>query len=205
MKGKKKPTSVKGKVQFSKTMKREVGGNGVLLRRGEWERNRAAHLDDIAEKHTSTKHKCGTRKGIKEDVRHAMIVRASEGASIRDIVKEFHISKREVEYALKHTFADGETGAQKLKNLLLSNATQLAVQTRRKADDMNGMQSAVATGIMTSKFIELDKHLASKPRTVDLEALTEIAGELREMGQIIDDAGLSDIPTETAISDDDED
>lgn len=166
---------------------------GIILQRGEWERNRPTHLAEIANKDTADKPRYGTAtKKVQTALKEAIVIRKAEGATIKDIAEEFGVAQRYVEQVMKFRFPDGKSGAQKLRDLLLSNAIQLGAQTRMKADEMNGMQSAVATGIMTSKYIELDKHMQNKPPTIDLDKIGEISDSLNELTDIVRKSGVDD-------------
>lgn len=193
-------------MKVKKTIKGVTGkSGGVVLRKGEWEKNRPAHLASIREKQTATKNQNGGRAGAEEQYKEAIIIRRAEGASLKDLKREFEIGEEDVRRVLKHKFVDGKTGRQKLRDLLLSNAIQLGAQTRAKASDMNGMQSAVATGIMTSKFIELDKHMQNQPEEIDNASLSEIAKELKDMNDLVEDAGLHDAAPLLDAGDEDDD
>lgn len=190
------PNFVKGKAQpasrgprMSSVLKHD---GGVMLKRGEWEKNRPAHVQSMRDKHTAKTDKKGHRVDVDEEFKNAIIVRRSEGATQAEIAAEFDVPEKEIALVMAHKFVDGKTGKQKLRDLLLSNSIQLAAQTRTKASDMTGMQSAVATGIMVTKFVELDKHLQNTPPETDNESLSEIANELKGLNDLVRDAGLSD-------------
>lgn len=179
-------------------------GGGVLLPRGEWERNRPAHLAAIDEKRTSATKRRGMGKGVTEDVARSILIKHGAGASTQDLANEFGLGFRHLDRILKHKFVNRKAGVEALRSLLLENGIQLAAQTRVKAQDMNGMQSAVATGIMVSKFIELDKHQQGKDDDIDIEAISEVGRELKELNDIVRNAGIEPGNQPDEIEDDED-
>lgn len=190
MKAKKKqdkPTSLSQKLK--------AGGVAPLIRRGEWQHDRPKTLKEREAKAMSNLPRKGPSDEDMKNVQLAIVERRAAGRTDQEIAEEFGLKRKTVNAIINTKFVNNRKGAEVLRGLLLENSLLLGANVRKNVDNMNGMQSAVAAGIMTTKFIELDKHIAKQPENVDTESLSEIGKGLKELNDIvkgIDGEGMRD-------------
>lgn len=180
---------LKRKKADTTAQKMKAAGIAPLIRKGEWQTARPKTLEERRRKAVAVNTPMGLSKESMDEVRLAIVDRRAAGMTDKEISEEFHIGTKEVNRIINGKYAGVRKGAEALRSILLENSLLLGNNVRNKAKDMNGMQSAVATGIMTSKFIELDKHLAKQPENIDTESLSEMGEQLRELNDLVKDQG----------------
>lgn len=181
---------------ISRDMKKAGMGSGVVIKKGEWQKAQELRLQKEKEEASKKKVK-GHQLRLTEKAHEKIMLDKSTGRSSREIASELGVSDGLVSSSLRKRYVDSRQGREILKSVLLENAIAFGTQASEKIEDLNGMQSVVATGIMTQRFIDLDKHAANMPETVDLESINKVGriiGELEEasgsfgedIGHIID-------------------
>lgn len=79
------------------------------------------------------------------------------GETQSDSEKKYKLEKGEVQNALRLFFPSKEERLNALSNLLLDNAITGAMIFKEKKKDLTVMQAAIAAGLFTDKFIQLQK------------------------------------------------
>jgi len=125
----------------------------------------------------------------------------ASGESLPDLAKRYGISSGYLAQCLKRVYVNTDVGRQILKGMLLENGIVTAAHAQKKLNELTGMQAAVASGIFTSRFIELDKHIQTSPQKIDFAKLDTIMQTLNELDQLVahdldDDGDITDIEAE---------
>lgn len=178
---KKKPTDT-SHAQFKK-----VGVmNGVQLKKGKWQVEKEAKKKIPGD----PKRKQGDQKPpIPPNAANQIILAKAGGQSWEQVAQEFGVTKDLVARKAREHFINNQEGKQILKSVLLENAIAFGGQAGEKIEELNGMQSVVAAGIMTQRFVDLDKHDQNTNQTIDLE-------EVAKAGRIIEQLEQQ-LPTES--------
>lgn len=103
------------------------------------------------------------------------------GMSTASLSAKYGVSDNYVNQALNKLYVSSKTGREILKGVLLENALATGMVARSKVHELNGMQAIVASGIMTQRFIDLDKHTQNLPNTVDVSEVEKVGRMLNEM------------------------
>lgn len=110
------------------------------------------------------------------------------GATWDELKQKYGVSIRYLRDAIQAQFITTKKGREILKGVLLEGAITSGMHAKSKIGELNGMQAAVATGILTSKFIELDKHTQGLPQdSADLTNLDQIGDDLRDIRKMLGD------------------
>ena len=109
------------------------------------------------------------------------------GASQKEVAEKYGVSERYIDMAMKKKYITTSDGRKVLEGALLENSIASAMHFRAHVDELSGMQAAVATGIMTGKFIDLQKHNGETPVEVDLTALSAMGDMLKDIRSSIGD------------------
>lgn len=172
-------------------MKRAGIVAGVTLHKGKWQTER--------EKEQIPGQPKPNRKGAKHPLPpHAteqIILAKAGGKSWDQTAQEFGVTKNLVAKRAKEHFINNRQGKEILKSVLLENGIAMASQASEKIEELNGMQSVVAAGIMTQRFIDLDKHTQNSPETIDLDEVAKVGRAIQELEQhlpTIEQLGLPD-------------
>lgn len=182
------------------------GGVNAIIRPGEWELakiNETKTLETVA----------GKPKGKKKPLQTKEIVSMAHdkagGMSYPELSDKYGLSEGYIAAALRRLYVSTNIGKQILKGVLLENAIVMGTHARNKIADMTGMQAAVATGIMTSRFVELDKHDQQTPQEIDFKEIAEVGAQLRGLvaavgglGDNSDTESVLDIESSSEIIDD---
>lgn len=136
------------------------------------------------------------RKVVSEEEKALMIQKKFSGSTNKEIADMFAVSDSYIDTVLEREFLPTPSGRQKLLSLLLHNSVAVGAHFATRIDELSGMQAAIATGIMTGKFIDLQKAIKENADETppDFGALSrlnstmdEIKGYLgTESGPIID-------------------
>lgn len=171
---------------------------GITHRKGQWETERAPSKP--AGKPTEKKK--GHSLVLSLPVQMQMAKDKATGMSDKALAEKYSISIGYVHNALSTLFVKNSTARDILKNVLAENAIACGMRVRETVGELQPMQAAIATGIMTRNFIDLDKHSATIPTDVDfteLAGISELLSSLRghvatpsdKEGDIIDISGES--------------
>ena len=82
---------------------------------------------------------------------------------------------------MRRSYVNTNDGRKVLESALLENAIASNVQFSRHVEELTPMQAAVATGIMTGKFIDIQKHNGETPVEVDLSTLSAMGDMLKDI------------------------
>ena len=176
--------TTKGKPQdqtakkVKKALNGERGGLAPLLRTGDWERARNGTLETKL---------ANSPARVSEQEKQLMINDRLAGASQRDVAEKYGVSERYIDMAMKKKYVTTADGRKVLESALLENAIVANMHFRDKVGELSGMQAAVATGIMTGKFIDLQKHAGETPVEVDLSALSAMGDMLKDIRASVGD------------------
>lgn len=180
---KKKPGAKKGGISDKVAMKlkaAKIPPISLGIRKGEWQ---LAKEQAKGKHHKSVPHTRSTESRvlmITDEAKQAMMEDKTSGMTFRDIANKYSVSTEYVKDALKAKYISNQEGKRVLRGVLLEGAIATGTQAKKKIKDLNGMQSVVASGILTQRFIDLDKHMTSQPDNVDL-------AEIEKVGQLLGD------------------
>lgn len=158
-----------------------------MPRKGEWQ---VAREGKIAGKPKQGKTMRSLTRVSDEEVAEMARLKAG-GMSYKEIGDLHGLAGTYVREAVNTRFVNTSKGREILKGVLLENAIATGVNARKKIDDLNGMQSVVAAGIMTQRFIDLDKHIQNTPATVT--DFAEIASLSESLDELVKDLGLDGV------------
>lgn len=172
-----KGRSTKGKPQdhTSQKVKKVIGQGGGLapiLRTGDWEKAKNASLETKL---------ANSPARVSEQEKLLMINDRLAGASQREVAEKYGVTERYIDMAMKKRYVTTADGRKVLEGALLENAIAANMAFRDKVGELSGMQAAVATGIMTGKFIDLQKHNGETPVEVDLSSLSAMGDMLKDI------------------------
>lgn len=161
---------------------RKLKAAGVKpLLKGDWEKHREEYGAPKAGKAGVGKHK------LSADTKLAIAKDKMAGATSKELAIKYDCSVKLIELALKHAFIATEKGKHVLKGILLENAVATGMKVKEGVEDLTTMQAAVVTGVMTQRFIELDKHMqGSNGADVDFNGLIEVGKILSGLDGIIE-------------------
>lgn len=135
----------------------------------------------------------GRPKVYPKEVQMEIAKDRAKGSTIASLATKYGASITYVEDALRTIFRTSKEGREILKGVILENGIAAGMHARRTIGELTPMQAVVATGIMSSKFVELEKHAATLPSEVDFGELQSIGDNLRQiteqLGEMPDDEG----------------
>lgn len=163
-------------------MKKAGVVGGVLIRKGEWQRAKEAQVaGEPKPKGLSRVQGSNDTVGISDEVALQMAVEKAGGKTTAQLSHEYGISENHVTNLINKKFVNSRTGREVLKGILLHNAIAFGGQAAQKIEELNGMQSVVASGIMTQRFIDLDKHASTVQENIDLDEISSVGRVLKEL------------------------
>jgi len=134
---------------------------------------------------TIAKHKRKRRKDnrltLAPDTQLEMARDKAGGMTNSELAQKYAISEDYVRESLNRLYVNNEQGREILKSVVLENAIASGMHARSKVGELNAMQATVATGIMTSRFVELDKHTRDVPKVVDFSELAKVGQVLTQL------------------------
>lgn len=163
-------------------------GQGLtsMVRKGEWQLAKETHkVLPVVKKHKRSDN--WKKNTIPEDMRLEIAKEMAGGATKEFVANKYGVSNSLVVRAMNQVWIGSAVGREILKNVILENGIAMGMQARDKMSELSPMQSVMATGIMSSKFVELDKHTSSTPQEVDFNQLQEIGEHLK---QVADSLGV---------------
>lgn len=172
--------------------------SGVVLRKGAWQKAKESNPAGSPKAHRdhSKRQIVPLSPSVFEQAAHDK----AGGKSWSQTAEATGLAQAYVEKAVKTKFINNQQGREILKASLLTNGIAFSEQATAKIEELNGMQSVVAAGIMTQRFIDLDKHSQNVPNSVDLEELAKVGRTIEEIesgitinpSDIIDIGGLNE-------------
>lgn len=154
--------------------------HGVQLKKGKWQVEKEAKKKARVPGEPKKKQQGGEPYvQTPENIGNAIVLSKASGKSWDQVAEEMGQSKVHVAKKAREHFINNQEGKQILKSVLLENAIAFGSQAGEKIEELNGMQSVVAAGIMTQRFVDLDKHDQNSNQTIDLEEVAK-AGRLIE-------------------------
>lgn len=103
------------------------------------------------------------------------------GMSTKELAEKYAISEGYVKQAFAKKFMNRSEGREILKGVLMQNAVACGMHLTANIDKLQPMQAAIATGIMTSRLIELEEHSATHKDPIDFAEIANIGKELKEI------------------------
>lgn len=146
------------------------------IRKGAWQIARENDTGGMPTRRTSNKQ--SKVVALNDDVLFQMAKEKAGGATLASLAAKYQVSETYINEALKKLYLSSAKGKQILRGVLLENAIGTGMHGRAKIGELNGMQAIVASGIMTQRFIDLDKYMQSTPETVDV-------AEIEKVGRLI--------------------
>lgn len=139
----------------------------------------------------------GREQKIDSDTNLAIAKDLAGGASVKYLAMKYAVSDGYIRDSMQKLFISSKVGREILKNVILENGIAAGMHARRGIEQLSPMQAVMATGIMSSKFVELDKHTASQPAEVDFQELQNIGENLKlikeSLGDLPDDLSDEDV------------
>lgn len=167
-------------------------GLTTIVRKAPWLKQKENPERGGKNRELKTVHGKGPAPTIAEDTKMQIAKEKAGGAGTDYLAKKYGVSAKYIDDALHHIFISSKVGRELLKNVILENGIACGMRARAGVADLSPMQAIMATGIMSSKFVELDKHTASTPAEVDfteLQAIGENMKLIREsLGDLPDDS-----------------
>ncbi len=169
-----------------------AGIETIPLQKGEWQLQREGNK-------LAGKLKKGKTFRVATDISDETALLAAtqiaSGKTVAAVADEMACSENKLREAIGRKYIHNSKGKEILKGLLLEGAIATGQQAREKMPELSAMNSVVATGILTSKFIELDKHLTGTPQEIDFAELAGLGEELRELRKTINvvDTGVGPV------------
>jgi hypothetical protein len=169
---------MKNKQSVSQQLKKAGIKGGIAIRRGEWAgESRPKHVPGA----DKVRPKGKAPLTLPKETLVMMAKDKSSGMSDKEISKKYAVSTSYIQASLKTLFLTTKVGKEILKGVLLDNAVACGMRVRETVDELQPMQAAIATGIMTQRLIDLDKHTSNQPPDMDLNELAEVGKFLREI------------------------
>lgn len=132
----------------------------------------------------------GTMRGEKHGVGKVATALAEHltGVTQRECEEKYKLSNGYLNLMLKKMFPNTEAMEKCLEEVLLSNAIICGAVLREKAPEMSGKDAAIATGIMSQRFLEVKKARQNNFRedTPSIAILLQLQSTMEKVGQIID-------------------
>jgi transposase-like protein len=141
---------------------------------------------------------------VNDGVAASMALAREEGQSVRQVAQEYGVSESLVERAVRRHYVSLKDGKQALRGVLLEGAIACGQQAKNKVEELNGMQSVVAAGIFTQRFIDMDKHIQESPEEVDMSDVEKAGALIASLDTELDGQLLEDREFEDATIDIDE-
>lgn len=153
----------------------KIGPLDLEQRKGEWQiaKESMPAISGIPKTRVSKK----PALAVPREVIEAMAHDKETGMTTPALASKYGLAASYIDEALKHHYITSKEGRQTLKGVLLEGAIACGQQAKAKIDELNGMQSVVATGILTQRYIDLDKHMVDTPEEIDMSEI-EKAGQL---------------------------
>lgn len=178
-----------------------IGPVDLPLRKGSWQIAREKGLPVPGQPKTKVK---GTKPlALTDEEKHEMVMDRESGMTVPQLSSRYGVSRKYVADALKQGYVTMKEGKTALRGVLLEGALACGQQAKVKIDELNGMQSVVAAGIFTQRFIDMDKHLQESPEEVDMSDV-EKAGALLSSLETEQEGVLLEDHREATIDLDDE-
>lgn len=190
----------KNKTPKDKTAVRmKAAGIPPIIRKGEWEHNTpkrvplqgmpSKHLKRVKVEGKKVKTMPKQQLALSPPTLIAMAKDRAGGMLRKQLSVKYHVSESYIDNALQHLFINNKIGREILKGVLLENAIACGMHGRAKVEELNGMQALVGAGIMTSRYVELDKHTQSAPDEVDFSDIAKISENLKQINDYVGPLG----------------
>lgn len=169
---------------------------GVVLQKGAWQEAKDKKPPSGTPKRNSRSSNgggCDPVPTSQSTINKAALAKAG-GQSWEQVAQSTGITKEYVANKVREKFINNRQGREVLKSTLLENGIAFAAQAGDKIEELNGMQSVVAAGIMTQRFIDLDRHTQNIPDTIDLEEVAATGRAIQELEGYITVTPSDEIP-----------
>lgn len=173
------------KKKISKVLGHDAGLT-PMVRKGDWQL--ARENPERGGKHkVGTNKQTGAKNGLSKETKLEIAKEKAGGASEHYLAKKYGVSITYVQDSLKSIFLTSKVGREILKNVILENGIACGMHARTKVEELSGMQAIMATGIMSSKFVELEKHTMAQPAEVDFVEIQAISENLKAIKDLVGD------------------
>lgn len=187
-----------------KSVLKHDAGLTPMVRKADWllaKENPDKHKDKEPKDKKKSKHKISSTQGgraqrIPEEMRMEVAKELAGGASVQYLMKKYCVSDQYILDSMKKLYVSSKAGREILKNVILENGIAAGMHARKTIGELSPMQAIMATGIMSSKFVELDKHTAAQPAEVDFQELQAIGENLKLIKE-----SLGDLPEDMTDED----
>lgn len=187
---------------MKKVLKHDAGLT-PMVRKAEWllakENPKLRQVKVIDKKKSKNKGRSlrGDRKeAIPPELSLEVAKELAGGATVDFLTKKYCVSDTYIRDSMNKLFVSSKVGREILKNVILENGIAAGMHARKTIGDLSPMQAIMATGIMSSKFVELDKHTAAQPAEVDFQELQKIGDNLKLIKE-----SLGDLPEDMTDED----
>lgn len=187
---------------MKKVLKHDAGLT-PMVRKAEWllakENPKLRQVKVIDKKKSKNKGRSlrGDRKvAIPPELSLEVAKELAGGATVDFLSKKYCVSDTYIRDSMNKLFVSSKVGREILKNVILENGIAAGMHARKTIGDLSPMQAIMATGIMSSKFVELDKHTAAQPAEVDFQELQKIGDNLKLIKE-----SLGDLPEDMTDED----
>lgn len=163
--------------KVSRQLKKAGIVGGIAIRKNPWESDKPKGITGMP------KDKPPGERRLNQLPKETLILMAKDKASgLTDlqIADKYSVSNSYIQGAMRTLFMTSKIGREILKGVLLDNAVACGMRVRATVDELSPMQAVIATGVMTQRFVELEKHTQQAPPDVDFS-------ELAQVGQILKD------------------
>lgn len=150
---------------------------GIARRKGDWELDREKQPAGKPNRKSGKPHKLA----LTEQSKLQMAKDRASGMSEKELANKYSVSVTYVGEALRTLFVKSAIGRDILKGVLLDNAISCGMRVRATVDELSPMQSVIATGVMTQRYIDIDKHTQDIPKEVDFSELLEMGNLLKDL------------------------
>lgn len=165
-------------ISTSKELRKAGIKGGVAIRKGEWaEETRSKRIPGADKKRP----KGQAPLQLPKETMVLMAKDKASGMTNMELSNKYGVSSSYIQHSLKTLFLTTKVGKEILKNVLLDNAVASGMRLRETVGDLQPMQAAIVTGIMTQRFIDLEKHTSATAPDMDLTELGQVGQILRDI------------------------
>src|SRR5687768_17404622 len=177
----------------SRDMKKAGITNGVVVRTAAWQESRR---DKTVPGKPKVRPKGEKPLQLSTETKLAMARDKAGGMTTAALADKYSVSESYIEHSLRTLFTQNAVGREILKGVLLDNAIASGMHVRANIGELQPMQAVIATGVMTQRFIDLDKHTQKQAPEIDTTTLSQVGEILKDIKESLgnpDDQDVLDI------------
>lgn len=107
------------------------------------------------------------------------------GAPLSEVEDRYGVSRGYLRQASMRRFGSKEALLQALQNLIAENAVVAQMVAQEKLHELNAAQAVFAGKLLTETYIALDKHIESKPKTINFGELNRLGTAIRDLKTLV--------------------